>query len=68
MQLPAQDRVRVRHLILFAKIAILDLVLEIMLPNKQHLGRVSNGCDNARFSVLIDRHWIPLHVIFHQKG
>ena len=45
--LPAQDRVRVWHLISFAQIEVLDLVLETILPNEQHLGRVSNCCGDA---------------------
>ena len=63
-----QDRVRVWYLISSATIVILDFVLVIILSNTQHLGSASNSCGNALSSVLEDRHWVLLRVIFPQKG
>ena len=45
--LPAQDCVRLLHVISSARIAILDLVLWKILPRKRHPDHVSNCCDCA---------------------
>ena len=66
--LPAQDSVRLLRWILLAQIRILDLKHETILPNRQHLGRVSKCCGGAPSLVLIDRHWVLLHLDVVQKG
>ena len=62
--LQAQDRVRWSRLILFAKIVILDLVLETIFSNKQHLGRVSICCNNELSSALANHRLVLLHLNF----
>ena len=49
--LPAQDYVRLLHVISSARIEILDLVLGIILHNKRHPDYVSNCCDSALSSL-----------------
>ena len=52
---------------LFARIAILDLVLWTILPTKRDLDYVSNDCDSALSEDLCNHHG-ALHLDFHQKG
>ena len=60
--LPAQDRVRLLHVISSARIAILDLVLGIILSNKRHPDYVSSCCDSALSRELCSNHWAHLHL------
>ena len=51
-----------------SKIAILDLVFGLILPNRRHLDYVSSDCDSGLFEELRDHHWILFHRSLHQKG
>ena len=42
-------------------------MLETILPNEQHLGRVSNCCGDALSLALIFRLWVLLHLRFLKK-
>ena len=66
--LPAQDCVRLLHLISSARITILDHVLGTFLPNKRHLHRVSNCCDSALAWELWSHHSVLLHLDFQRNG
>ena len=48
------------------QIAILENVHDTISPNRQHLARVSNCCGGASSMVLMDRHWVLLHLDFPQ--
>ena len=64
----AQDRVRWSQVTLFAKSAIPDLVLGIILSNKRHPDYVSNDCGSALFEELCNHHCVLLHRSLQQKG
>ena len=65
--LQAQDRVQKSRLTLFAKIVTLDLVLETILSDTQHLRHVSNCCDNELSLALTNHRLVLLHPNFPQK-
>ena len=54
-------------MIVFSRIAILNLELGIILFRTRCLDFVSNGCDNALSEESCHHHRVPFHLDFHQK-
>ena len=50
-----------------ARIANLDLVLGIILPNTRHLDYAPNDCGSALFEELCNQHEVLLRRNLHQK-
>ena len=51
-----------------ARIANLDLVLGMILPNTRHLDYVSNDCGSALFEELCNQHEVLLRRNPHQNS